>query len=106
MALSIASSSNSLSLISYPYKGPKKSLIFNRVILCLASSADESSRTSDSLSAKSNSRARFVARRTETVSVRQLERPLSNVRIAILFDLIMVRLFDDVNWIFYFGLFR
>ncbi|PON98596.1 hypothetical protein TorRG33x02_054960 [Trema orientale] len=86
MALSATSSSSSSSVklgpISYPYRNPRRtstSLSFSHVLLALSaeSSSSSSSRASLRVSANSNPRARFEARRTESVRVRQLQRPLS-----------------------------
>uniref|UniRef100_A0A803NWN3 Uncharacterized protein n=1 Tax=Cannabis sativa TaxID=3483 RepID=A0A803NWN3_CANSA len=77
-ATSSSSSSSSVKLgpISYPRRNPRTSLSFNHVLLGLSSS--ESSRSSSlRVSANSKPRARFGARRTESVPVQQLERPLS-----------------------------
>ncbi|KAH6801737.1 RAP release 2 [Perilla frutescens var. frutescens] len=47
------------------------------VLSNLASSPDDSSKSALRISADSSPKARFVARRTESVSVRQLQRPLT-----------------------------
>lgn len=54
------------------------------VLSNLASSPDDSSKSALRISADSSPKARFVARRTESVSVRQLQRPLSNILLEIL----------------------
>ncbi|KAL7148190.1 hypothetical protein ABFS83_06G161600 [Erythranthe nasuta] len=46
------------------------------VLSNLASSSDDSAKSARRISADSSPKARFVARRTESVSVRQLQRPL------------------------------
>lgn len=68
------SSSTHLSSISYRFKNPRTSTFAaTRVSLSLA---DDSSKPSVRISAASAPRARFVARRRETVPVQQRERPL------------------------------
>ncbi|KAG2723404.1 hypothetical protein I3760_02G169300 [Carya illinoinensis] len=64
------------SSISYPGSNTGKSLCFRHSSVGLASSAEETSRPSLRISANSVQKARFVARRKESVSVRQLQRPL------------------------------
>ncbi|XP_048326343.1 uncharacterized protein LOC107408469 [Ziziphus jujuba] len=74
LSASSASLSSSLGFISRPHENPRSSFRYKHVILGV--SEDESSRTSIRVSANSGSRARFVARREESISVRQLARPL------------------------------
>ncbi|KAG2729723.1 hypothetical protein I3843_01G257700 [Carya illinoinensis] len=61
---------------SYPGANTGKSLCLRHGQLGLASSAEKSPRPLLRISANSTQRARFVARRRESVSVRQLQRPL------------------------------
>lgn len=77
MALSFCSPSS----IFLHCKNPRASFsLTHRPFLILASSADDSPRPSLRISTNSNPKARFIARRSESVTVRQLARPLSNVR--------------------------
>jgi hypothetical protein len=70
------SSSTHLGSISFQFKNPStSSSVVPRVLLSLT---DDSSKPAGRISADSAPKARFVARRRETVSVRQLQRPLSN----------------------------
>lgn len=71
------SSSTHLSSISYHFRNPRNS-IFPATHVSL-SLMDDSSKPSGRISAASSPRARFVSRRKESVSVQQLERPLSNL---------------------------
>ncbi|XP_047307266.1 uncharacterized protein SYNPCC7002_A1590 [Impatiens glandulifera] len=57
-------------------KNPIASVSVRRVLFTLSSSSDESRKPSLRVSADSTPKARFVARRTESVSVQQLSRPL------------------------------
>ncbi|EXB39446.1 hypothetical protein L484_007993 [Morus notabilis] len=88
MALSASSSSSPSSSsiyfgpISCPYTNPRRrsSLSFSHVLSSLSSSSssgESSSRSSLRVSVNSNPRARFSARRKESVLVRQLQRPLN-----------------------------
>uniref|UniRef100_A0A5B7BQF8 Uncharacterized protein n=1 Tax=Davidia involucrata TaxID=16924 RepID=A0A5B7BQF8_DAVIN len=74
--MALTSSSAHLSSISFQFKNPRTSLSVKHDLLSLASSSDESPKPSFRISADSSPKARFVARRRESVSVRQLERPL------------------------------
>ncbi|XP_059628384.1 uncharacterized protein LOC132271123 isoform X2 [Cornus florida] len=76
MALA-SSSSTHLSSLSFQFQNPRASLSVKHVFLSLTSSPDESSKPSLRISADSAPKARFIGRRSESVSVRQqLERPL------------------------------
>ncbi|KAF3434104.1 hypothetical protein FNV43_RR25207 [Rhamnella rubrinervis] len=80
MALSASSSSltSSFRPISRPYGNPRELLGCKHVHLGFSSSEGEYSSTpSVRVSAISGTRARFVARRKESIAVRQLARPLS-----------------------------
>lgn len=80
MALSAISSSSSSNIgpISYPNRSHSNaSLSFSHVLSICPSSSRNSLRVS---AISSNPRAKFSARRMESVPVQQLERPLSNVR--------------------------
>ncbi|GKV34226.1 hypothetical protein SLEP1_g42618 [Rubroshorea leprosula] len=68
-----------LSSISFPSKNPRNSnlLSIKHLLFSQSSSADALPRPSFRVSADSVPRTRFIARRKESVSVRQLERPLS-----------------------------
>lgn len=85
--------------ISCPRANPRKARYCHRHgQFGLAFSAEpEESRRPFSLrnSADSSQKARFVARRKESVTVRQLERPLSNVRMDFL-----VLILRTMNWVF------
>ncbi|XP_041022137.1 uncharacterized protein SYNPCC7002_A1590 [Juglans microcarpa x Juglans regia] len=61
---------------SYPGANTGKSLCLRHGQLGLASPAEKSPRPSLRILANSTQRARFVARRRESISVRQLQRPL------------------------------
>lgn len=78
MALSSASSSfTNLSYIHFQYKNPrfpKTSVPY--ALLSLTSSSDDSSKRSLRITADSAPKARFIARRKESLSVKQLQRPL------------------------------
>ncbi|KAF5453391.1 hypothetical protein F2P56_028296 [Juglans regia] len=77
MAISSSCFSNvGWSPISYPGANTGKSLCFRHGPVGLASSKEETPRPSLRISANSVQRARFIARRKESVSVRQLQRPL------------------------------
>ncbi|KAI5648533.1 hypothetical protein M9H77_34538 [Catharanthus roseus] len=72
----MALSSSHLSSISLKFRNPNtSSSVTPRVLLSLT---DDSSNPVLRVSADSAPRARFVARRRETISVRQLERPLTD----------------------------
>ncbi|KAG7016319.1 hypothetical protein SDJN02_21426 [Cucurbita argyrosperma subsp. argyrosperma] len=74
----MALSSCSPTSISLHSRSPRTSFsITRRPFVILASSADDSPRPSLRISANSNPKARFVARRSESVTVRQLSRPLN-----------------------------
>ncbi|KAL5569480.1 hypothetical protein UlMin_026055 [Ulmus minor] len=71
------SSSRNFGPVSFPFSNPRSSLSFNHVLSSLSSSSSgESSRPSLRVSANPAQRARFVARRKESIPVQQLERPL------------------------------
>ncbi|PSR98865.1 Protein of unknown function DUF1997 protein [Actinidia chinensis var. chinensis] len=77
MALNSSSSSSShLSSIALHFRNPKSPLSVRHLHLSLASPSDESPKLSLRISAESAPKARFIARRTESVSVPQLRRPL------------------------------
>ncbi|KAB1211046.1 hypothetical protein CJ030_MR3G015086 [Morella rubra] len=76
MAISSSSRNVGLSPLSFPCSNPGKSICLRHAQLGFASFADESLRPSLRISANSTHKARFVARRRESVSVRQLQRPL------------------------------
>ncbi|XP_021897901.1 uncharacterized protein LOC110814662 [Carica papaya] len=81
MALSSASTSISVvkpaGSISFPTRNPKQSLLLN-VVSSSSSSANVLSRSFLRVSAADSApKARFIARRRESVSVRQLQRPLT-----------------------------
>ncbi|XP_022992977.1 uncharacterized protein LOC111489142 isoform X1 [Cucurbita maxima] len=74
----MALSSCSPTSISLHSRSPRASFsITRRPFVILASSADDSPRPSLRISANSNPKARFVARRSESITVRQLARPLN-----------------------------
>ncbi|KAE8652220.1 hypothetical protein Csa_022139 [Cucumis sativus] len=74
----MAFSSCSPSSISLHYKNPKTPFsLTHKPFLILASSANDSTRPSLPISTNSNPKARFIARRSESVTVRQLARPLN-----------------------------
>ncbi|XP_038883978.1 uncharacterized protein SYNPCC7002_A1590 isoform X1 [Benincasa hispida] len=74
----MALSSCSPSSISLRCKNPRTVFsLTHRPFLILASSADDSPRPSLRISTNSNPKARFIARRSESVTVRQLARPLN-----------------------------
>lgn len=76
----MALSSCSPGSIPLNYKNPRTFLPLTRRSYVIASSAGDSPRPSLRISTNSNPKARFVSRRSESVTVRQLARPLSNVR--------------------------
>lgn len=93
MALSASSSSlpSSFRPFSRPYRNPRESLGCKRVQLGFSSSESLTSSTpSVRVSAISGTRARFVARRKESIAVRQLARPLSNVGMRFFFSVIRI----------------
>lgn len=79
MALSSASSSlTNLSYIPFHYKNPRfPTTSVPYALLNLTSSSDDSSKRSLRITADSAPKARFIARRKESLSVKQLQRPLS-----------------------------
>ena len=100
MALSSScSSSIGFGGISCPRGSPRKArhcLRHGQLGLAFSAEPEESRRPSSlRISADSTQKARFVARRKESVTVRQLERPLSNVRMDFL-----VLILRTVNWVF------
>lgn len=78
MALS-SSSLTHLNPVSFQFRRNPRIIIRNSH---LNSSSDDSTRPAFRISSDSAPRARFLARRTESVSVRQLQRPLSNISIC------------------------
>ncbi|KAL7184783.1 hypothetical protein ACSBR2_026845 [Camellia fascicularis] len=70
------SSSSHLSSISFHFKNPRSPLSAKRHVLLTLSSPDESLKPSLRISADSAPKARFIARRRESVSIRELARPL------------------------------
>ncbi|XP_016454013.1 uncharacterized protein LOC107778302 [Nicotiana tabacum] len=78
MALSSASSSlTNLSYIPFHYKNPRfPTTSVPYALLNLTSSSDDSSKRSLRITADSAPKARFIARRKESLSVKQLQRPL------------------------------
>uniref|UniRef100_A0A2P2NFB8 Uncharacterized protein LOC105130684 isoform X1 n=1 Tax=Rhizophora mucronata TaxID=61149 RepID=A0A2P2NFB8_RHIMU len=71
----ISSVNGVISPVSLQSKNPGNSIAFNHLIV-VSSSRNESPRLLLQASANSTPKARFVARRKESVSVRQLRRPL------------------------------
>ncbi|XP_009764361.1 uncharacterized protein LOC107790384 [Nicotiana tabacum] len=78
MALSSASSSfTNLSYIPFQYKNPRfPTTSVPYALLNLTSSSDDYSKRSLRITADSAPKARFIARRKESLSVKQLQRPL------------------------------
>ncbi|XP_009607482.1 uncharacterized protein [Nicotiana tomentosiformis] len=78
MALSSASSSlTNLSYIPFHYKNPRfPTTSVPYALLNLTSSSNDSSKRSLRITADSAPKARFIARRKESLSVKQLQRPL------------------------------
>ncbi|KAI8006059.1 hypothetical protein LOK49_LG07G01380 [Camellia lanceoleosa] len=74
--MALNSSSSHLSSISFHFKNPRSPLSAKRHVLLTLSSPDESPKPSLRISADSAPKARFIARRRESVSVRELARPL------------------------------
>ncbi|KAF8396505.1 hypothetical protein HHK36_018128 [Tetracentron sinense] len=75
--MALSSSSMHLSSISIPSRYPQTLTRFKTTLLSFASAANDSPKPSFRISAESTTpKARFVAKRSETVSVRQLNRPL------------------------------
>ncbi|XP_052186650.1 uncharacterized protein LOC127797625 [Diospyros lotus] len=71
------SSSSHLSSISFQFRNPRAPLCVRHLLSSLASpSDDETAKPSLRISAESVPKARFVARRRQSMPVRQLQRPL------------------------------
>ncbi|KAF7132144.1 hypothetical protein RHSIM_Rhsim09G0145300 [Rhododendron simsii] len=75
--MSLNSSSSHLSPISFQIKNPRAPLSVPHHLSSLSSPHNESPKSSLRISADSSPKARFIARRRESVSVRQLRRPLN-----------------------------
>ncbi|KAI8539726.1 hypothetical protein RHMOL_Rhmol09G0205100 [Rhododendron molle] len=75
--MSLNSSSSQLSPISFQIKNPRAPLSVHHHLSSLSSPHNESPKSFLRISADSSPKARFIARRRESVSVRQLRRPLN-----------------------------
>lgn len=88
MALSLAATSSSsttnLSYVSFRFKNPK--VCPPVALLSLTSPSYDSPRGSLRISADAAPKVRFIARRKESVSVRQLQRPLSKTCFIVFFS--------------------